>query len=74
MGHESGRPRHQDGHHTQCQPLVPLRSPKRHELHTPVQSTQEGQDDGSVGDLDGLQVVQERGGCLEVDPGEGVIT
>ena len=72
MGHERRRPSHQHGHDTQCQPLVPLRSAETDEFHTPMQGTEEGQDNGSVGDLDRLEVVQERGRRFEVDPGESV--
>jgi hypothetical protein len=37
-----------------------------------MQGTEERQDDRSVGDLDRLEVVQERGRRFEVDPGESV--
>jgi hypothetical protein len=37
-----------------------------------MKGTQEGKDDGSVGDLYRLEVVQDRGCRLEIDPGERV--
>lgn len=72
MGHERRGPSHQHGHDPECQPLVTLGSTEPDEFHTPMQSTEEGQDDGSIGDLDRLEVVQERGRRFEVDPGESV--
>ena len=72
VGHKRRRPSHQHRHDTQCQPLVPLRPAETDELHTPMQGTEERQDDGSVGDLDRLEVVQERSRRFEVDPGESV--
>ena len=58
MSQKGRRPSRQHWDNSECQSLVSLRSSEGSKLHTPVQSTQEGQDDGSVCNLDSLQVVQ----------------
>jgi hypothetical protein len=44
---------------TESQSLVTLNTSDLAKLHTPVNSSEEGQDDGSVGDLERLERLEE---------------
>lgn len=69
---ESGRPSEQDGDDTDRESFVALLTAELGELHAPVDSSEEGEDDGSVGDLDVLDQVESVERRLEVETGDGV--
>lgn len=48
-----------DRKNTERQSLVTLDTSDFTKLHTPVDSSEEGEDDGSVGDLEGLDGLEE---------------
>lgn len=72
MRQKHRRPRQQHRHHPGRQPLIPLLSSILGKLHAPMQGSQEGEDDRSVGDLDGFDMVEGVEGCGEVDAGDGI--
>lgn len=69
---ERRRPREQDGHDAEGESAVAVLSALLAELHTPVDRTEEGEDDRAVGDLyvlDNMQLVQR---ALQVKASDGV--
>ncbi len=71
MTQESSRPSHEDGDGAQDQTTVTMNSTQFGEFHTPMQCSQEGENDGTISDLDvlkGVEVVERR---LEIETGQG---
>lgn len=70
MRQKRRRPSDEDGHDSDRQSLVSNLSAILCELHTPVQGTEEGQDDSAVRDLNGFDGVKSRHGGFEVEAGD----
>lgn len=63
---EHSRESKQQGEGADHESLVTLLAAKSDKLHTPVQSTEEREDDGAVGDLCGLERVKAVEHCVVV--------